>query len=72
MIWSSEAYTIPSSSTAFQTPYGESWKNGSYEGNKNYTTLEELVAEATFAEADGWNQEYFAKTFKAIADLKNA
>ena len=63
---------IPSSSTAFQTPYGESWKNGSYEGNKNYTTLEELVAEATFAEADGWNQEYFAKTFKAIADLKNA
>ena len=63
---------IPSSSTAFQTPYGESWKNGSYKGNKNYTTLEELVAEATFAEADGWNQEYFAKTFKAIADLKNA
>ena len=63
---------IPSSSTAFQTPYGESWENGSYEGNKNYTTLEELVAEATFAEADGWNQEYFAKTFKAIADLKNA
>ena len=63
---------IPSSSTAFQTPYGESWKNGSYAGNKNYTTLEELVAEATFAEADGWNQEYFAKTFKAIADLKNA
>ena len=63
---------IPSSSTAFQAPYGESWKNGSYEGNKNYTTLEELVAEATFAEADGWNQEYFAKTFKAIADLKNA
>ena len=63
---------IPSSSTAFQTPYGESWKNGSYEGNKNYTTLEELVAEATFAEADGWNQEYFAKTFKVIADLKNA
>lgn len=63
---------IPSSSTAFQTPYGESWKNGSYEGNKNYITLEELVAEATFAEADGWNQEYFAKTFKAIADLKNA
>ena len=63
---------IPSSSTAFQTPYGESWKNGSYESNKNYTTLEELVAEATFAEADGWNQEYFAKTFKAIADLKNA
>ena len=63
---------IPSSSTAFQTPYGESWENGSYKGNKNYTTLEELVAEATFAEADGWNQEYFAKTFKAIADLKNA
>ena len=63
---------IPSSSTAFQTPYGESWKNGSYEGNKNYTTLEDLVAEATFAEADGWNQEYFAKTFKVIADLKNA
>ena len=63
---------IPSSSTAFQTPYGESWKNGSYAGNKNYTTLEELVAEATFVEADGWNQEYFAKTFKAIADLKNA
>ena len=63
---------IPSSSTAFQTPYGESWKSGSYESNKNYTTLEELVAEATFAEADGWNQEYFAKTFKAIADLKNA
>ena len=63
---------IPSSSTAFQTPYGESWGNGSYKGNKNYATLEELVAEATFAEADGWNQEYFAKTFKAIADLKNA
>ena len=63
---------ISSSSTAFQTPYGESWGNGSYKGNKNYATLEELVAEATFAEADGWNQEYFAKTFKAIADLKNA
>lgn len=63
---------ISSSSTAFQTPYGESWKNGSYKGNKNYATLEELVAEATFDEADGWNQEYFAKTFKAIADLKNA
>lgn len=63
---------IPSSSTAFQTPYGETWKNGTYAGNKNYTTLEELVAEATFDAADGWNQEYFAKTFKAIADLKNA
>ena len=63
---------ILSSSTAFQTPYGETWENGSYAGNKNYTTLEELVAEATFAEADGWNQEYFAKTFKVIADLKNA
>ena len=63
---------IPSSSTAFQTPYGETWKNGTYTGSKNYTTLEELVAEATFNEADGWNQEYFSKTFKVIADLKNA
>ena len=63
---------IPADQTAFASPYHDTWKNGSYEGNKNYTTLEELVAEATFAEADGWNQEYFAKTFKAIADLKNA
>lgn len=63
---------ILSSSTAFQTPYGETWKNGTYTGSKNYTTLEELVAEATFNEADGWNQEYFSKTFKVIADLKNA
>ena len=63
---------IPADQTAFASPYHDTWKNGSYAGNKNYTTLEELVAEATFAEADGWNQEYFAKTFKAIADLKNA
>ena len=63
---------IPADQTAFASPYHDTWKNGSYEGNKNYTTLEELVAEATFAEADGWNQEYFAKTFKVIADLKNA
>ena len=63
---------IPADQTAFASPYHDTWKNGSYAGNKNYTTLEELVAEATFAEADGWNQEYFAKTFKVIADLKNA
>ena len=63
---------IPADQTAFASPYHDTWENGSYEGNKNYTTLEELVAEATFAEADGWNQEYFAKTFKVIADLKNA
>ena len=63
---------IPADQEAFASPYHDTWKNGSYAGNKNYTTLEELVAEATFAEADGWNQEYFAKTFKAIADLKNA
>lgn len=63
---------IPAEQEAFASPYHDTWKNGSYAGNKNYTTLEELVAEATFAEADGWNQEYFAKTFKAIADLKNA
>ena len=63
---------IPADQTAFASPYHDTWGNGSYEGNKNYTTLEELVAEATFAEADGWNQEYFAKTFKVIADLKNA
>ena len=63
---------IPADQEAFASPYHDTWENGSYAGNKNYTTLEELVAEATFAEADGWNQEYFAKTFKAIADLKNA
>ena len=30
------------------------------------------LASKTFDAADGWNQDYFAKTFKAIADLKNA
>ena len=63
---------IPTDQTAFASPYHDTWKNGTYAGNKNYTTLEELVAEATFDAADGWNQDYFAKTFKAIADLKNA
>ena len=63
---------IPTDQTAFASPYHDTWKSGTYAGNKNYTTLEELVAEATFDAADGWNQQYFAKTFKAIADLKNA
>lgn len=63
---------IPTDQAAFASPYHDTWSNGTYEGNQNYTTLADLVAEATFDAADGWNQDYFAKTFKAIADLKNA
>ena len=42
--------------------------------SKNVETVASLsdLASRTFDAADGWNQEYFAKTFKAIADLKNA
>ncbi|MCI5838175.1 MAG: hypothetical protein MRZ91_03155, partial [Christensenellaceae bacterium] len=42
--------------------------------SKNVETVASLsdLASRTFNEADGWNQEYFAKTFKVIADLKNA
>ena len=42
--------------------------------SKNVETVASLsdLASRTFDAADGWNQEYFAKTFKVIADLKNA
>ena len=63
---------IPASEAAFATPYFETFDNGAYIGNANYETLAELAVGATFNEADGWNQEYFAKTFKDIVDLKNA
>lgn len=63
---------ILSTEDVFAKPYFETWKNGTYVGNANYDTLENLVAGATFNEADGWDMTYFAKTFKAVNDLKNA
>ena len=63
---------IPSTNEVFKRPNFEGFGNGTYVGNANYETLAKLAVGATFNEVDGWNQEYFAKTFKAIADLKNA
>ena len=59
-------------SAAPENPCGEKWGGVTISGCANYETLAEIAAGATFNEADGWNQEYFAKTFKAIVDLKNA
>ena len=56
----------------FKRPNFEGFGNGTYVGNANYETLAKLAVGATFNEVDGWNQEYFAKTFKEIVDLKNA
>ncbi len=65
---------IASSEDAFKTPYFEGWNNGSYVGNQNYTTMAELLKakSAEFTEENGWNMTYFAKTFKAVLDSKNA
>ena len=65
---------IASSEDAFKTPYCEGWNNGSYVGNQNYTTMAELLEakSAEFTEENGWNMTYFAKTFKAVLDSKNA
>ena len=65
---------IASSEDAFKTPYFEGWNNGSYVGNQNYTTMAELLEakSAEFTEENGWNMTYFAKTFKAVLDSKNA
>ena len=65
---------IASSEDAFKTPYSEGWNNGSYVGNQNYTTMAELLEakSAEFTEENGWNMTYFAKTFKAVLDSKNA
>ena len=63
---------IPSTNEAFNRPNFEGFGYGTYVGNSNYDTLENLVAGATFNEADGWDMTYFAKTFKAVNDLKNA
>ena len=65
---------IASSEDAFKTPYSEGWNNGSYVGNQNYTTMAELweAKSAEFTEENGWNMTYFAKTFKAVLDSKNA
>ena len=63
---------IPSANEVFNRPNFEGFGNGTYVGNANYDTLENLVAGATFNEADGWDMTYFAKTFKAVNDLKNA
>ena len=65
---------IASSEDAFKTPYCEGWNNGSYVGNQNYTTMAELLEakSAEFTEENGWNMTYFAKTFKAVLESKNA
>ena len=58
----------------FEKPYRETFNNGSYIGNQNYTTMAELLEakSAEFTEENGWNMTYFAKTFKAVLDSKNA
>ena len=53
-------------------PCGEKWGGVTISGCANYETLAEMAAGATFNEADGWDMTYFAKTFKAVNDLKNA
>ena len=65
---------ILSSDSMFEKPYRETFNNGSYIGNQNYTTMAELLEakSAEFTEENGWNMTYFAKTFKAVLDSKNA
>ena len=48
---------IPNTEKAFKTPYFETWENGTYQNNANYSTMSELAGAISFEEANGWNTE---------------
>ncbi len=53
-------YSVVNGIHTLETPYVETWNNGTYTDNKNYADMSALTTEVTgFDAANGWNTDYW-------------